>query len=46
MKINTILQEMENKRLAKNIRKKDPEWVKAKDKCLVEILKNIIENKK
>ena len=47
MKINTILQEMEKStHLIEKNQKKTKEWHKAKDKLLVEILKNILNEKK
>jgi len=44
--INSLLLEMANETEVVNIPKKDPEWVKTKDKCLVEILKKMNEAKK
>lgn len=47
--INTLLLEVAiepDKNEIENITKKSPEWVKAKDKCLVEILKRMNEAKK
>ena len=44
--INTLFTEMAKETEIENIPKKDPEWHKAKDKCLVEILKAMNEAKK
>jgi len=44
--INILLTEMANEKEVLHIPKKDPEWGKAKDKCLVEILKKMNEAKK
>jgi len=47
--INTLLTEMAKeteKNEVENIPKKSPEWIEAKDKCLVEILKKMNEAKK
>ena len=47
--VNTLLIEMTQENEIKgveNIPEKSPEWIEAKDKCLVEILKKMNEAKK